>query len=133
MHVDFNIHPLHPDWLRTLNILLYLSPGWKDEWGGELLVKARPDDGPRVIAPTFNRAVIMLTDAHTYHGYRAMRLPAGVTRRSIATYAYRRVGDEQVVPRTTGWVPDDAGPLKRALARHYDTLVRAIRYALGRA
>src|SRR5436309_1023415 len=106
---------------------LPVSPRWLDDPAAlrPSFLTAGPDDAPRVIAPTFNRAVIMLTDAHTYHGYRTMRLPAGVTRRSIATYAYRRVGDEQVVPRTTGWVPDDAGPLKRALARHYDTLVRA--------
>src|SRR5215213_947541 len=40
MHVDFNVHPEHPDWLRTLNILLYLNRDWRPEWGGELLVTA---------------------------------------------------------------------------------------------
>ncbi len=72
-----------------------------------------------------NRAVVMLTDDRTFHGYRRMHLPPGVTRRSIATYAYRRIGgDEHIAPRTTGWVPEGAGPLKRLLARNYDTLVR---------
>jgi hypothetical protein len=123
MHVDFNVHPLHEDWLRTLNILLYLNPGWQETWGGHLLVKARPDDEPRAVAPLFNRAVVMLTDAHTYHGYRRMQLPEGVTRRSIAAYGYQRVADGAIAPRTTGWVPEHAGVVKRTLARHYGRLV----------
>ena len=34
LHVDFNIHPAHEDWLRKLNILLYLNPGSEPSWGG---------------------------------------------------------------------------------------------------
>src|SRR4051794_11436993 len=40
MHVDFNIHPEHADWLRTLNVLIYLNKDWDPEWGGQLLVKS---------------------------------------------------------------------------------------------
>ena len=40
MHVDFNIHPEHPEWLRTLNILVYLTKDWDPEWGGQLLLKS---------------------------------------------------------------------------------------------
>ena len=76
-----------------------------------------------MIAPLFNRMVVQLTDSHTFHGYRRMQLPAGVTRRSIATYAYREVEAGSVAQRTTGWVPEDAGPLKRLLARNYNSLV----------
>jgi hypothetical protein len=124
MHVDFNIHPLHPSWMRMLNVLLYLNPEWDEAWGGHLIVKSRVDEEPRAIAPLFNRAVIMLTAANTYHGYRKMSLPPGVTRKSLATYAYREVpvGSEPV--RTTGWVPEGAGPAKRLLARNYNGLVR---------
>lgn len=68
MHVDFNVHPEHPDWLRTLNVLLYLNTGWHEEFGGQLLVKASVDEAPVEIAPLFNRCVIMLTYDHTYHG-----------------------------------------------------------------
>ncbi len=31
-HVDFNMHPLHDNWLRTLNILVYLNKDWKPEY-----------------------------------------------------------------------------------------------------
>ena len=124
LHVDFNIHPLQPDWLRTLNVLLYLTPDWRPEYGGQLLLKRRPSDPPREVWPAFNRAVIMLTSDDTYHGYGRMSLPAGVTRKSIATYAYRHLDGTQVRARTTGWAPEDAGLAKRLLARNYDRLVR---------
>ena len=41
-HVDYNIHPVREDWLRELNILLYLNPGWEQSWGGELLLTDDP-------------------------------------------------------------------------------------------
>lgn len=123
-HVDFNVHPLHRDWLRTLNVLLYLNRDWQDSYDGRLLVKAMPADEPRAIEPLFNRGVIMLSSDRTYHGFRKMTLPPGVTRKSIAAYAYERVEVGSVRPRTTGWSPDGAGTIKRAIARHYDAAVR---------
>jgi hypothetical protein len=124
MHVDFNVHPEHADWLRTLNVLLYLNRDWRDEYGGHLLVKASPEETPVEIAPLFNRCVIMLTDDHTFHGYRRMSLPPGVTRKSIAAYAYQRVDAGAVRARTTGWAPEDARLFKRLAARFYNPAVR---------
>jgi hypothetical protein len=123
-HVDFNMHPLHSNWLRTLNILLYLNKDWKPEYDGRLLLRSTPDGEPRRIEPLFNRGVLMLTDDHTFHGFRKMSLPPGVTRKSIATYAYELVDEGSVEPHTTGWAPEDAGVLKRSIARHYNTAVR---------
>lgn len=123
-HVDFNVHPLHNDWLRTLNILLYLNKDWRDEYDGRLLIKAHLDDEPRAIEPLFNRGVIMISDERTYHGFRKMTLPPGVTRKSIATYAYQHIAIGSTKPRTTGWSPEGAGTVKRSIARHYDTAVR---------
>lgn len=124
MHVDFNVHPLHDDWLRTLNILLYLNEEWRPEYGGQLLLKASPGDAPVEIEPAFNRAVVMLTSDSTYHGFRRLELPPGVTRRSIATYAYRTVDPGAVSARTTGWLPEGAPAWKRLLARRYGSLVK---------
>lgn len=109
-HVDFNIHPHHQDWLRVLNILLYLNKDWEPSYDGSLLVRSDPAQEPRSIAPQFNRGVIMLTSDNTYHGYRRMTLPPGVTRKSIAAYAYElipvgtmRCGPPRGLPRTQGW------------------------------
>ncbi|HMK63493.1 MAG TPA: 2OG-Fe(II) oxygenase [Acidimicrobiales bacterium] len=123
MHVDFNIHPMHNDWRRMLNILVYLCPDWDPAWGGDLLIKRHVQDEPMVVPVGFNRAVIMRTADDTYHGFRRMQLPAGVTRKSVATYAYELVGDRHIPAHTTRWVPEEAGAAKRALARHYDAVV----------
>lgn len=131
MHVDFNVHPLHQGWLRTLNILLYLNHDWRPEYGGQLLLKAAPDATPIEIEPIFNRAVVMLTSDTTYHGFRRLSLPPGATRRSIATYAYRRVDPGTVLARTTGWSPDGAPMWKRLLARRYGSLVRVKNHFFG--
>jgi hypothetical protein len=132
-HVDFNMHPLHSDWLRTLNVLLYLNKDWKPEYDGRLMIKARPDDEPRAIEPLFNRGVIMVTDSHTFHGFKKMSLPPGVTRKSIATYAYEKVPEGSVTARTTGWVPEDSGTLKTSFAKHYDSLVKVKTKLFGSA
>ncbi|HUJ63936.1 MAG TPA: 2OG-Fe(II) oxygenase [Acidimicrobiales bacterium] len=121
-HVDFNIHPHHPDWLRVLNVLLYLNRDWPPDYGGDLLVRTDPGQQPRSIAPLFNRGVIMLTSDHTFHGYRRMNLPAGVTRKSIAAYAYAQVPAGSLRMRTTSWAPEQAGVIKRSLARHWTGL-----------
>jgi hypothetical protein len=124
-HVDFNIHPRHDDWLRVLNVLLYLNKDWPPEYGGDLLIRTDPSNEPRSIAPVFNRGVIMLTSDHTYHGYRRMSLPPGITRRSIAAYAYEIIPVGSLSMRTTSWAPEDAGMIKRSLARHWTGLAAA--------
>lgn len=123
-HVDFNMHPLHDNWLRTLNILLYLNKDWKPEYDGRLLIRSKPEDEPRAIEPLFNRGVLMLTNDRSFHGFKKMSLPPGVTRKSIATYAYELVDPGSVVPHTTGWAPEDAGFFKRTVAKYYDHAVK---------
>lgn len=132
-HVDFNMHPLHDDWLRTLNILLYLNKDWRPEYDGRLLIKSAPDAEPRGIEPLFNRGLIMVTDDHTFHGFKKLTLPEGVTRKSIATYAYEKVEVGSVKARTTGWAPEEGSALKLRFARHYDTLVKVKTRFLGSA
>lgn len=132
-HIDFNMHPLNPNWLRTLNILVYLNKDWKEEYDGRLMIKAHEDDEPVGIAPLFNRGLLMLTDDHSFHGFKKMSLPSGVTRKSIATYAYELVAEGSVEARTTGWSPEDGSTLKKSIAKHYDTLVRVKTKIFGSA
>jgi hypothetical protein len=124
-HVDFNIHPGHGDWLRVLNVLLYLNQDWPAENGGELLLRTDPRDEPIAIAPLFNRCVMMLTSHNTYHGFRKMSLPPGATRKSIAGYAYELIPEGSRKARTTSWAPEDGGVVKRLLARHWTSLAAA--------
>ena len=119
------IHPRHGDWLRMVNVLLYLNRDWPAGYGGELLLRTGPRDEPRAIAPLFNRCVMMRTSDNTYHGFRKMSLPPGVTRKSIAGYAYEVIPEGSRKKRTTSWAPEEGGVVKRVLARHWTSLAAA--------
>ena len=132
MHVDFNLHPEHEDWLRVLNILVYLNEDWPPEYGGELRITDDIGKEPKTIAPVFNRGVIMLTSDRTYHGYLKMTLPPGASRKSVAAYAYRHVDAGTIEHRTTGWQPTSAGAVKKFAAKHWNTLSGVKRKVTGR-
>lgn len=123
MHVDFNVHPLHSEWLRDLNILLYLNKDWKEEYGGQLKLRNRKNDECLSVDPVFNRCVVMETRDYTLHGYDPIRFPGGEYRRSIACYAYSRV-EPGVKGRSTIWFPETGGMIKRVTGRIWPTLVR---------
>ncbi|WP_194745461.1 2OG-Fe(II) oxygenase [Thermaurantiacus tibetensis] len=107
MHADFNVHPLNSEWVREVNILLYLNPGWEPEWGGSLKLRHSVTGEQAEIAPLFNRCVIMLTKDHTLHGYDAITFPQGRFRCSIAAYGYSLMVPGQAIrPRSTAWKPD---------------------------
>jgi hypothetical protein len=125
MHVDFNTHPLHADWFRNLNILLYLNRDWRPEYGGELKIRHRDNAGLNFkIEPVFNRCVVMFTRDYTVHGYDEISFPAGQYRRSIAAYAYSPLEERAVQHRTTVWYPENSGVMKRSLGRAWPYLVK---------
>lgn len=88
IHIDFNIHNVY-DYHRRLNLLNYLNKDWKPEYGGDLeLWNKDVTECEKKIAPTFNRMVLFETNDISYHGYRKVNLPEGVTRKSIYAYFY---------------------------------------------
>jgi hypothetical protein len=89
VHSDFNYHP-DTGYHRRLNILLYLNPEWKDEWGGSLDLW---DEGMtkcyQTIHPRFNRMAMFNTTSESYHGHPdPLASPEAVERISIALYYY---------------------------------------------
>jgi 2-oxoglutarate-Fe(II)-dependent oxygenase superfamily protein len=91
VHADFNVHPatqLH----RRLNLLLYLNPGWREEWGGHLeLWDADMRACEARVLPSFNRLVLFNTDRSCFHGHpHPLTCPEGKTRKSLALYYYAR-------------------------------------------
>ena len=130
MHADFNTHPDHRDWVRQLNILLYLNDGWLPGFGGELQLRHRETGVERTINPVFNRCVVMLTKAHTLHGYREISFPDGMFRRSIASYAYSLGAGEAPTHRSTTWYPED-GCGKQLLGRAWPRLVALKTHLFG--
>ena len=95
VHADFNVHPsthLH----RRLNLLLYLNPEWREEWGGHLELWGRDMRRCEVrVLPSFNRCVVFNTDRYCYHGHpHPLTSPHDVTRKSLALYYYAREAGE---------------------------------------
>ncbi len=123
MHVDFNYHPLHQNWFRNLNILLYLNPDWKPAYKGQLKLKNTETGVAREIEPLFNRCVIMFTRGYTLHGYDQIAFPSGKFRRSIATYAYN-IDPNPQNNRSTLWVPENSSSLKKLIGKYWPKLVK---------
>ena len=113
-HVDFNYHPntqLH----RRLNLIIFLNPEWREEWGGSLEFHFNPwlppeEDQVNTVVPIANRCVIFETTESSWHGFKRIRLPADkkhLSRRSIAVYYYtkERPANELAPDHSTVYVP----------------------------
>jgi Rps23 Pro-64 3,4-dihydroxylase Tpa1-like proline 4-hydroxylase len=89
VHADFNrLEALNLD--RRLNLLIYLNPDWKEEYGGhlELWDRSMTHCVKRVL-PVFNRCVVFSTTDYSYHGHpNPLTCPKGRNRKSIAMYYY---------------------------------------------
>lgn len=108
MHADFSRHPEKREWIRELNLLLYLNRDWRPEYGGSLDLQNAHSGETTSIEPIENRFVIMLTKEHTIHGYKKINFPSGTFRTSIAAYAYTLDDGTKYVPyRSTTWHPTD--------------------------
>lgn len=89
IHADYNVHPetkLH----RRINLLVYLNPGWQEEWGGHLeLWDTSLTNRTHNIAPLFNRAVIFNITDDAYHGHpEPLNCPEDQARYSLALYYF---------------------------------------------
>ena len=108
VHADFNIHETMKV-ERRLNLLVYLNPDWRPEWGGDLELWDQEMRACQVkVAPLLGRAVIFNTALDSYHGHpEALACPPDVARRSIATYYYTALpaGPGETPARTTMFKP----------------------------
>jgi 2OG-Fe(II) oxygenase superfamily len=88
VHVDFNYiaeRKLH----RRLNVLIFLNPDWRSEWGGNLeLWDEKVERCHHSIEPLFNRCVAFETSDISFHGVTAVTCPGNCSRKSFATYYY---------------------------------------------
>jgi hypothetical protein len=68
-HLDYSRHPKLPDMERRLNLVLFLNPEWREEWGGAF--ELYDDAGAEVVArvyPKFNSAVLWEPTDVAFHG-----------------------------------------------------------------
>lgn len=90
VHTDFSMHHFQANWHRRVNLILYLNPGWKEEWGGslELWEKGMTRCGAKY-PPLLNHALIFTTDKRSLHGFPdPLTCPEGESRKSLALYYY---------------------------------------------
>jgi hypothetical protein len=91
-HLDYSLHP-KLGLERRINLIVYLQPGWKAEWGGALGFWAPDEQGKapgelkQEIPCFYNRAVLFDTSMNSWHGLPdGVHSPEGICRNSIATY-----------------------------------------------
>ena len=106
-HTDFNRH--NGMW-RRVNVLLFLSKDWKDEWGGhnELgHVEGEHYVVDRKYEPEFNNVVIFNTSNYSYHGFDLVSCPDDKNRMVVSCYYYSNErgdhGSENLTTNYIGW------------------------------
>ena len=107
VHQDFNWHfqlQLH----RRVNALLYLTPDWKEEYGGNLELW---NDTKKVkeVAPHFNRLIIFATPGANHGQPQPMNVPPGIQRRVFSAFYYTSRPNEETWadPHFTKYLPNN--------------------------
>jgi Rps23 Pro-64 3,4-dihydroxylase Tpa1-like proline 4-hydroxylase len=102
IHADFNHHSIMK-LERRLNLLIYLNPDWKEEYGGSFEVWTN-DMKTKVagFAPEMNRMCCFSTGDDTMHGNpEPVNHPNGDPRLSIALYYYTATWQDGRVAQST--------------------------------
>ena len=115
VHADFTVHPHNRNMQRRANILLYLNPDWKPEYGGDLEVWTRDmTKCVERVSPIANRVLIFSTEEDSFHGHPDPKTcPEGMARRSLALY-YFSLEDAPLVRSTEYRARPDDGSLHTA-------------------
>jgi Rps23 Pro-64 3,4-dihydroxylase Tpa1-like proline 4-hydroxylase len=105
VHTDFSMHHFHPNWHRRVNLILYLNPGWREQWGGalELWEKNMTRCGVKY-PPLLNHALIFTTDERSLHGFPdPLACPETESRKSLALYYYTFEPGKKVAVHSTDY------------------------------
>ena len=147
MHVDFNVLEGEPTLYRRLNLLLYLNPGWNEEWGGQVEFWDREvKTCVQRYVPGLNRCVVFETSDISYHGVAPLTCPESEVRRSFAAYYYTLEPAAPTQPAAHSTIfrarPDErmreyvlmpAERLQRQVSSGLQTAKRRVRRLIGRA
>ena len=123
IHADFNHHSVM-NLQRRLNVLIYLNPDWKEEYGGSFEIWT--DDMSEKVegfSPIMNRMCCFSTGDTTMHGNpEPVNHPNGDPRLSIALYYYTATWEDGRIAQSTVFkqrpgsndARDTVGALRRA-------------------
>jgi Rps23 Pro-64 3,4-dihydroxylase Tpa1-like proline 4-hydroxylase len=129
-HLD-NSHDFERKRYRALNLLYYVSPGWRQDYGGNLeLWDEGPHGQPRTIESRFNRLAVMQTDKTSWHS--VSRVNQDGTRRCVSNYFFTLEpvdgNREYHVTSFRGW-PEEK--LKDLLMQGDNALRQTVKQVLG--
>jgi len=98
VHADFNFHHKLQSW-RRLNVLFYLTPNWKKNWGGNLeLWTTNKKKMITEIEPLFNRVVIINSTSNTFHGQpKPLECPENISRNVFSAFYYTSKKDKKTL------------------------------------
>lgn len=92
VHLDYSIHP-KLKLQRHYNLIIYVTPDWKTEWGGGLElwshdpIKKTAKELIITVENKFNRAIFFDTTQHSWHGLpNDLKCPQNIMRKSLAVY-----------------------------------------------
>lgn len=127
IHADFNFHKqMYLE--RRLNVLIYLNPDWKPEYGGAFEVWT--GDMKKQVAqfpPYMNRMCCFSTSSVSYHGNpEPVNHPNGDPRLSIALYYYTATWGEDRVAHPTLFRPRPGSDDKAATQAHRRRIAQEI-------
>jgi hypothetical protein len=69
-HLDYAIHPKLPQYERRLSLIVFLTPTWRKEWGGQLLLSDPMGKPVAEIDPVPGRLVAFECGDLSFHGVR---------------------------------------------------------------
>jgi hypothetical protein len=117
VHTDFSMHHFHTNWHRRVNLILYLNPGWLEQWGGSLeLWEPRMACCGAKYPPLLNHALIFTTDQSSLHGFPdPQKCPQGVSRKSLALYYYTVEQDKKFAVHSTDYFARPQDGMGKAL------------------
>lgn len=92
-HLD-NSHDKNRARYRVLNLLYYVTPEWREEYGGCLqLWDQGPEGNPRTISSRFNSLAIMLTNKGSWHSVNEVRHDG--RRCCVSNYYFSRTSPDE--------------------------------------
>ena len=88
MHLDYEKHPILENKQRYLNVILYLTKDWKEEWGGHTeLWNENMTECKIKSTVEFNTALIFKTTEKSWHGLpEPIKCPEDKFRKTLAFY-----------------------------------------------
>lgn len=105
LHTDFTAHHYQQNWRRRVNLIVYLTLNWQDEWGGALEFWNNASKCRAMRYPSlFNHAIIFNTDDRSLHGFPdPLTCPENTARNSLALYYYTVEDKPKIVVRATDY------------------------------